>query len=393
MAMSIVRALATPEGTDTRVLSSAVATKLAERTRKQVAQGRRVESSSALRALEQMDFSGMAWRPELGMAAALCRVNPELAVLQLAMIASCDGPLSVTIEKAGRLYLDGETWIVRGICTLEKLDGQLLLGVGGETIPLEHDKALWRPRNRSERRGGAIPLASHGPRYLLSFADVGVAGTFPDPRTARNRAGDAPLERFNDEKQVIDALDEMQTFSPGHLQWVSSVVDAILCVPRLSGGISTPSFPGLVAVAGGLSTHEAMELLVCAAAQQNLYQLALLGTLTDGTEEVHYIPSRRSYATTRKTLGAAHEHVAALSLLRRLAAHGCRGVDVDRRLAMRKLMFEAECFQALERSRVLTEQGRELWSLLKASASGDATPNESAESQIPVAGLATNKEK
>ncbi len=63
-----------------------------------------------------------------------------------------------------------------------------------------------------------------------------------------------------------------------------------------------------------------------AASQQKLFQLSLACELVaKDEEEIHYVPSRRTYVTTRRLFAAAHQHVNAIRALAALKARRLEG--------------------------------------------------------------------
>ncbi|WP_295571811.1 hypothetical protein [uncultured Stenotrophomonas sp.] len=290
------------------------------------------------------------WRPAVGLAASMLQRTPVLAALQLLLMDGDELPsLDTALAEEGVLYIDGRAMQVNA-----HQQPTRLRDVGG-VIPA----ALPPCPSPVEAEGVALI----GPRYLVPHGPS-PAAVFPDLlQSAPNPS--SPASASSEALQQAVAL--LAAASPHYAAWVASVVDGLLMTQGPAECVlSSPAHPGLLAVREGRDVLDYLELLVVGACQQKMFQLALLGRLSEpGDEQLHYLAHRRWYTSSRRALLAAHEHVNVLQLLNDVHALDPSDAELPRRIARRCLMFDLDCMLPLERDRTLTALGRQLWTQLR----------------------------
>ncbi|MET0890408.1 MAG: hypothetical protein ABWY09_09750 [Stenotrophomonas maltophilia] len=314
------------------------------------------------------------WRPEVGMAAHLCTTRPQLAALQfIAAVASHAVPADVTLELGapGRIYVDGHRLEVAGTTTVR---------VETSTLELESQRGHWSLRHDGTRFsvlsspvGGERCVLRWRPgsglRYLV---DVGIGhteGVFPDPLAC---AGTVPGLSRNDFRVAVqgitEAMEIIHEASASYAAWIDTVIDGVLVTrDALDCGLSSPGHPGLLAVRSGREPLDYVEMIVAAAAQQKLLQIAMITPLGEqGREQLHYLPHRRWYNTSRRALASAHEHHNVSRVLACIAARSGADGALRRRIARRQLMLALDGRQPLQRDHALSAAGARLRQMLDA---------------------------
>lgn len=371
--MNIVYAFASPNGSEATDVSNAVAQKYFEQAQ------RRVLSllagglpNSLIRGLETMAVSpATAWRPEMGMAIAACNAgNATLAAFQLVILTApleieCSGQVG-----AGSLLLDGWLIPVHGEVSIRASSGILHISSASGVALFAIKDGRWNLSEEAVDRDWVVYSALSGrPRYIVDSGIPGSSRMFPQLGGKGPHALQGGTRSRKDVANTINTLNvALQSIndSKGYGEWMSSAVDGlILTTGDVSVGVSSPNFPGLVALNLKGSALEYAETIISAVCYQKLFQLAMLYALTEpGTEEIHYIPERRSYTTTRRALAAAHEHVNAIVMLKSFNAETMDMDLVRSRIRKRALMLSTDCVPALEKSSILTIAGKNLWSRL-----------------------------
>ncbi|AVO32157.1 hypothetical protein [Stenotrophomonas maltophilia] len=353
MVNDIARAFAMPTPVGLGAGDSAQVARLYfERVRKRVLEQLDEAAHRDLRHLVAMldPRASACWRPAVGLAASMLQQTPLLAALQLLLISGDDLPLLDTaLVEGGVLYVDGQAMQVT-----DHQQPTRMRAIGGVTpVALRH-------RLSSSELDGA---SSNGPRYLVEHGPS-PAAVFPDPLQPAPIPS-SPASASSEALQQAVAL--LAASSPLYAGWVASVVDGLLMTQGPAECVlSSPAHPGLLAVREGRDVLDYVELLVVGACQQRMFQLALLGRLTEpGNEQLHYLAHRRWYTSSRRALFAAHEHVNVLQLLNDVSVLDPSNAELARRIARRRLMFDLDCTPALERDRTLTALGRQLWTRLR----------------------------
>ena len=307
------------------------------------------------------------WRPEFSMAArAAAAGHPAMAVLQHAL--ACDPgsrsfELTAQCDREACLYLDGSLIPIRGECTLQVSADRIQLTSEGAQRRFRLDRNVWTA-DRPEQLPGWVCERQPGPapRILISAALPSSQGVFPWPeqRVMRNLAqGRGPDE--SDPPGCADiraALELLATAAPGYREWVAAAIDTILVLHGESS--SSSDYPGVVVLGAQASRLDACEAIVMQAAPQYFTRLVSIIELVEpGAEEIHYVPERRSYVTTRHLLAHAHEKANLIVMLAKLAPE-C--AEAQRRLALREMQFAVEFGHPLHSARSLTPAGVEFWS-------------------------------
>ncbi|MGH8083764.1 MAG: hypothetical protein ACREPV_00615 [Lysobacter sp.] len=318
------------------------------------------------------------WRADVGIAATACASgSATLAALQLILMARPQTlELSVALEAPGRLFLDGCVLPVQDeVVVCADADG-LHLPRGGGSACVDAATGRWNITAVPDDEAGRVHTLHSAPaRYLIESGRAGSSSIFPNPMDTRSGHGRMP-ETAASIRAIDLAFATLTANSAARQAWFASAIDGVILTHgEAEVGISSPDFPGLIALNTGRNLLDYAETIIAGTCHQKLFQLALVFALTQpGVEEVHYVPSRRSYTTTRRALAAAHEHVNVIAALRDMATapeapSGIRG-HIERRM----LMLETDCVPALDTSAVLTDAGACLWRRLRELAATDAAP-------------------
>ncbi len=352
--MTIVEALSTPHTSASLQVSSSISLRLAERVQASLVRClSRLGHEQLADVVEQSPADPLgAWRPEVGLAAR--RAGDECpAVAALQWLGAFGRPglhIEVHVPEPSAVFHDGEIYPVSGSVSLSVNESS---GSDSSRVVLLG--------NRLMEKTSARCAASSGSPYIAEV-ESGTPGSYPDPiglggrRMQHSEAGATKAWR------AYEAVAEDSDYGP----WVTSVVRGLLIARGGSAIASTdPGYPGLVALPGTAGTLESFERLVDAASQQKLFQLSLACELVaKDEEEIHYVPSRRTYVTTRRLFAAAHQHVNAIRALAALKARRLEG-QLEKRIATRHLLLNTECSDQLDESTSLTEEGRAVWRILK----------------------------
>lgn len=372
--MSMIRALSSPASGDSEEASRIVARKLFEKIRARVLAALDGNATSAAARVQALDIdAGHCWRAGLGAAGAACDAgNPGLAALQLAIMGAGDmAPLDAAIAEPGHLFIDGSIVPVVGKVRVRIEDDHLILDRDGEALRFRTIGGRWVAEAASTVGVWRVHgLKAAHPRYVVESTIANPAAVFPVMGANNFRKGGKPADTalVNRSIDAMEAtLGHIGSSSPLYRAWLGGSIDGVvLTVGGASSSMTSPMFPGLVALNMGYDILDYAEVLTSAASQQRLHQLSLVVALTEpGKEEIRYLPTRRTYATSRRALTAAHDHVNAIGMLRDLRAVEDLSDQVDRRIAARRLLLATDCLPILERSDILTPAGRELWGCLR----------------------------
>ena len=367
--MTALSSLACPQAAGTVDVSPLVAQKYLERLLRLLARDETLASRSDgdIEAMAAPRVS--AWRPEVGMATRSAKTgNTSLAALQLACVSGAQA-LSIrgTVGPGSSLLVDG--WLL-------PVEGEVSVRVLGDTIEIVSSLGSVRLRVEADtasvldsEKGSAwtvTPMGKRRPRYLLHSGLMGRPGIFPWPtpkqlaRRIQSAAVPGPTPMPPAFLEMTEALDQ---HSPGYADWLSTVVDGVFLTTNAdSGAVSSPEFPGLVALGPQDTALDYAESLTSQACHQRLYQLLLVAPLTaTDFEEMSYLPSRRTYVTTRRALAAAHEHANVMQMLSGLTSRTDLREEAEARITRRRLLLQTQCLPALERSRSLSGEGSALW--------------------------------
>lgn len=369
--MSIVSAFAAPHGAVTHDASRTIARRYFERTRLRL-----VAALGAHEALHEglatLTPRGAAWRPEVGLSqTALSAGFPELAALQLAVIGQRNETLRTQVDRPTSLAIDGWVVPVRGQTSVETREDWLRIESDAGEVEFHGDNGRMRcDAGTTGRFWNVAAIRGRQSHYAIESRLGFAAGNFPwptvlDTQTAIAQRGPQDASSVD---TLTDAIALIGDVSPDYAEWIGNVVDGFLLANGPANyGISSPDFPGLIALSstGGLLDY--VESMMAEACHQYLFQLLLVTPLTaGGTEEIHYIPARRFYLTTRRALIAAHVHANVIAVLARVAAHPKHAAAARMRMVRRRLMLDTDCWPALERCTQLTEAGTELYTCVRA---------------------------
>jgi HEXXH motif-containing protein len=318
----------------------------------------------------------LRWVPELGFAARANR-NGDAALGALQFVVACVGngehvSVQAKIGAPSHLFLHGWLLPVAGVCTVSSVQGDLELtsDVGyarfssqqGGFVPLETPASPWSVAN----------LGQAAPSYAIQTNLPLVEGVYPWLRSDEH--SDQSLRQDITMTRIVESLRETLGFlhqnSARYAAWVTGAVAGVLLTSEgQDRAISSSEFPGLVALGPSTSVVACAETLVGQACQQYLRQCLLIAPLvSEGTEEIHYLPMRRTYVTTRRLLATAYEHANALALLYDLQRDVTRADEIRERAMLRKLLYKTECAAHLAQASTLSRAGRSLWERVEALA-------------------------
>lgn len=314
-----------------------------------------------------------AWRPEFAIAErAAQQGHAALALLQFALACdpgSTDLRLSATCPEEACLYVDGSLIRVHGNCTLHIRAGEFsLVSDSGAHCFRLHGHRWTRDVADSLPGWACEPSAATAPRNLIRAALPSSQGVFPWPEQ-RTLLGIAlgrcePARELPDSAAVQAALLRLAQRAPDYADWVAGAIDTLVLLHGEDS--SSADFPGLVVLAAPTDALDACESLVSQAARQYLSRLAsIVPLIQPGSEEIHYLPERRSYVTTRHLLAQAHEKANVIAMLGMLETD-CAATR--RRRALRRMQFGVELAGLLDVAGSLTEGGRALWHQLRSLA-------------------------
>lgn len=375
--MPIVQALASPLAAHSEAFSELVAKRLFENVRARVLSGLAERPSALVAAVAELD-NGVShyWRAELGAMTAACNAgNAELAALQLiTMHPRNDFTVQLDIRKTGHLYMDGIIVPIQGRVEVLLEADRLQLSRENDTLLFSMTQGRWTPEE--------MPLDSvwrvHGlraahPRYVIESTITNPESVFSviGRYAFRRDAKPADAESVTECLDVLGStLQYIETYSKTYQSWFRESIDGlVLTTGKSATSMTSPLFPGLVALNMGYEALDYAEVLTSAASQQKLHQLSLVSALTlPGREEVRYLPTRRSYTTSRRALTSAHDHVNAIRMLSDLSLIEGLSDQIALRIETRKLLLATDCIPILERSDILTPAGQELWRCLRDAA-------------------------
>lgn len=368
--MTLEAALAYPQGELTTVATAAIANKWRENTSRRIAAKLHESGNTKLAdQLENHPTPARAWQPALGLAVdALTQGKAPLAALQLC-VSGDTTPVPSTIQahigEKSRLFVDG--WSV-------DLLGDTEIKFDDRAMTIESTLGCTRFQRNGQRLQPFESTVKHpstntaaGFRYVVPQATTAVTGQFPWPphNSPKKQFGPARQARF--QATLQSALSLLASTGHNSETWVTETIDGCLNIagPR-SLGVSSPKLPGLIALGPQTSVLKCFAELVAQASQQHLFQLLLMSDLIQsGTEEIHYLPTRRVYLTTRRLLAHAHEHANVAIALRAIPAKSEYREDVESTLDHRLMAFHVECAPGLEKSQTLSASGRNLWNALR----------------------------
>lgn len=355
--MTIVDALSTPHTSVSREVSRSISLRLAERVQASLVRClTKLGHGQLAEQVEQApaDPQG-AWRPEVGLVARRTGEEcPVVAALQwLGAFGRPGLHVEVYVREPSAILHEGEIYPVSGSVSLRVNESSR--SAGSRVLLLGNRGAEKTSANHS-----ASPSWSYSP--YIAEVESGAPGSYPDPIALAARRMQHSEAETTEVWRAYEAVAEDPDYGP----WVASVVRGVLITSGGSAISSTdPEYPGLVALPGTAGALESFERLVDAASQQKLFQLSLACELVaKREEEIHYVPSRRTYVTTRRLFAAAHQHVNAIGALASLNAHRLEG-QLAKRIATRRLLLDTECFDQLDESTSLTEEGHAVWRNLK----------------------------
>lgn len=311
-----------------------------------------------------------AWRPEFAMAErAAAQGQYALAVMQVAMACDpgADGlHLSATCPREACLYLDGWLFPVEGACKLAIQSHQINLTSARGRHVFRFEQTGWAPETGASPPGWECErLSCTAPRTLIRAVLPSSQGVFPwpDQRVMLNivRGRDVGTAHAPGSAEIRAALERLARSAPGYRDWVAGAIDTMVVLHGEPS--SSADFPGLVVLGQQTSSLDACESLVMLAAPQYFSRLAsIIEIVQPGAEEIHYVPERRSYVTTRHLLAHAHEKANLIAMLGALAS-SC--AEARRRWALRRMQFAVEFQQLLRDARSLTPAGAAFWSRLQ----------------------------
>lgn len=347
-------------------VSARVAAKVFEQARGNISRKLQQQGEPALAdAMAALATPERCWRPELGLAlAAAARGEAVIAALQLTAAAPAPGlHLHAAVNEDTGLFVAGAWLPLRGHISIDTDATTLEIRSSHGTTTLSHKLG-----NASHPRGdirGHWQVCSGSPapfHYAIDSRLTAATGLFPWPQAKpRTAPPDDAFSAAPTLQRVEQALDLLAAKAPEYRQWLDTIADGLLLTQGSGrGGLTSPEFPGLIAISALTSPLDLLEALVAATCQQKLFQLSLVTALTASqSEEIHYLPTRRSYITTRRCLSAMHEHKNLIRLLSTFREDPEHAELADSRIRRRQLLLQTECAPALARSSSLSAEGRD----------------------------------
>lgn len=372
---SYAASFSNPHGGDTMAAVRALALGRLNSTRK------RIENALAESGQEETAWSlhswmpgkGTAWRPETGLALLAYRnQQPGLAGLQWAAAVAGmggSGTVKTRVESPQWLYLDG--W-------LAAVSGDCILRADGDSIILESDLGSttyrssagnrWSPVEDAPGPWTAIGSTALAPRYVTvtgirhSVEGFPWISDAPQPgiRASQRSAANRTIESIEQGWQVI------ARHTPVYGAWVADTAAGCLLIE--SSGTHTAksgsSFdhPGLIAIEPPECPLFCGEILVHECSHQQLLVYTMVAPLvTRGTQETYYSPIKRANRPIDRVLTGAHavgNMIVYYATLRRTMPLDPQSQD---RFDRHRQWFSEDYRPALDRSKSLTEAGRELW--------------------------------
>jgi HEXXH motif-containing protein len=371
---SYAASFASPNGGDTMAAIRALALGRLNSTRKRIvgalAESGQEETAQAL--LSFLPGKGTAWRPETGLAFLAYRnQEPRLAGLQWAASAAGmggSGTVTTRIENPQWLYLDGWLTPVSGDCGLN---------ADGRSIVVESDRGSTVYRSSADNRWSPVEDAS-GP--WAAFGSGGLAPRYVTVTGIRHNVegfpwiSDAPQPGHEPRRGAAGrAFDSIQqgwriivNHAPVYGAWVADTAAGCLLIEP-SGTHSAQSgssydHPGLIAIEPPECPVFCGEILVHECSHQQLLVYTMVVPLvTRGTEEMYYSPIKRANRPIDRVLTGAHavgNMIVYYAMLSRTMQLDPRSQD---RFDRHRQWFSEDYRPALDRSKSLTEAGRELW--------------------------------
>jgi HEXXH motif-containing protein len=372
---SYAKSFASPHGGDSMAAVRALALGRLNSTRNRIAsalaESGREETAQAL--VSFLHGKGTAWRPETGLALLAYRNQQHgLAGLQWASAAAGmggSGNVKTRVVSPQWLYLDGWLTPVSGDCILRADGGSIVIESDlGSTTYRSSAGNRWSPLEDAPGPWAAFGSGGLAPRYVTVtgirhsvegfpwISDAPQPGCHALQRVAASR----PLEIIEQGWQVIIQ------HTPVYGAWVADTAAGCLLIES-SGTHSAKSgssfdHPGLIAIEPPECPLFCGEILVHECSHQQLLVYTMVAPLvTRGTEEMYYSPIKRANRPIDRVLTGAH---AVGNMIVYYATLG-RTMQLDPRSQERfdrhRQWFSEDYRPALDRSKSLTEAGRELW--------------------------------
>ena len=164
-------------------------------------------------------------------------------------------------------------------------------------------------------------------------------------------------------RKLSHAMSLIRSEAPASWDWISPVIDGFLITKgSLGRGISSSTFPGLIALTRLESELDYLDSLVSNATQQRLFQVLMVQELDDAESPgVSYLHSRRLYMSSRKLLIEAIENAHLIRLWRQILGSVPDAAALDRRIKRAIFQIRTEYEPVLNDGYGLSEAGRLLW--------------------------------
>jgi HEXXH motif-containing protein len=382
---SYAASFASPNGGDNMSAVRALALGRLNSTRKRIAgalaENGREETAWAL--LSFLPGKGTAWRPETGLALLAHRNQQHgLAGLQWAAAAASmggSGTFKIRVETPQWLYLDGWLRAVSGDCILRadsSADGGSVViesDLGSTTYRCSADNR-WSPAADASGPWAAFASGGLAPRYVTVTGIRHTVEGFPwisdAPQPACHEPQSAAASRSLESMQPLESIQQGWKIIVNHVPvyggWVADTAAGCLLIES-SGTHSAKSgssydHPGLIAIEPPECPVFCGEILVHECSHQQLLVYTMVAPLvTRGTEETYYSPIKRANRPIDRVLTGAHavgNMIVYYAQLRQTMQLDPRSRE---RFDRHCQWFSEDYRPALDRSKSLTEAGRELW--------------------------------
>jgi HEXXH motif-containing protein len=377
-------AFASPSGGDNTGAVRALALGRLNSTRKRIvaalAGSGQEETAQAL--LSLLPGKGSAWRPETGLALSAYRNQQHgLAALQLA--AACagmggSGQITIRLETAQWLYLDGWLMAVNGQCGLRAEGSSIVIDsdLGSATYRTSKENR-WLPSEASLGPWTAFASGGLSPRYVtvsgLRHSVEGFPWISGNPPLAADTGGASEGPRPGVADRPISSIQQgwgvIIKHTPVYGAWVANTAAGCLLIDP-SGTHSAQSgssydHPGLIAIEPPECPLFCGEILVHECSHQHLLIYTMAAPLvTNGSREMYYSPIKRAHRSIDRVLTGAHavgNMIVYYATLRHTMELDQRSQE---RFDQHCKWFSEDYRAALDRSESLTEAGQALWASL-----------------------------
>lgn len=299
------------------------------------------------------------WKAELGNAMELFtkgNIGPSAAQL---ILASDVIPLELAASCPNEVKLLVNGWMVPISRAVQIRKSTSEIEVASESgqysIARQHEVICSYPQRKQADE-------SKSPK-VVRFIDMskGRGEVFPSVATdidTVDSIGDSGIPAHVQKKELAEAINLLPNLS----EFVLRSAAFIIAVP-LKDGICPveKNWPGVVLIESGLDAVSTLEELIEEICRQQMIKILYCDAVVNGPkEEVHYMPLRRLYLTTRRIFSELLQHMHVLHVLERLSEANWHQKETRVRAKEISLILRTEVFPAIAKSRSLTHAARTL---------------------------------